>query len=820
MSQQSWFGIGLRPHHYADWSRFDSSLWVEVMSDNYIHQAGGRGLFHLNQALAGRRAVMHGVGLNIAGTEKLEQHYLDGLVALADRINPYVISDHLCFTRASGRSTYDLLPFPYTQENLQWVAQRVNEAQRALGRRLSLENLSRYVAFKNDEMTEFEFMSRLCYLTGCGILLDVNNVIVSATNLGNNVEEELRPLEPWMITQYHVAGHTKHDHWLHDTHDKPVNSDCWTLLGQCLQEFGESPIILENDEPATTFAALLEEINLGTSFFSVQAAPRLASADLIPQPQNCPVPPSLEEFQHHFVNVVQTPPWETICNRRESIASTCVKEEHTQQLDVYRHCFYSRITRTLSETLLIPLVEEFGTDRVQAWLANYAIEAGFKATLLQDNLDDFAAYLGAHEREEKYPNLRERLSLCVARWRVLTGADHPLERVGPHSSIDTIFLNPTSQFADTNQVTSEGHSMNNTANNPPSNLTHIVFRSSPTEIQTVSIPQECRGVANSLKRGLSLNDALQMEGAHHTDTAAPVVQNWLTSLFKLGALVTQMVALIAFQLHMTPSAQAEVWKLQTERLLQVSGSLLDDVPTGVSIDEHSIAIDVGGAVTIIPDIDPTVGSKQEGIPNAPIHFVPKAALSVGSKDILAGNTLLSLRGWLGFLPSQASRLVVGQGVDFQQRTAGIELSVVEKNPRFAQNLRLGVKSYFQTNEAELSGHFSTSAAIGPKDSFQVSNTQAGLALFLHHKTTGLFSEVLGLVRSSEIHFFISEDNNSIKLQDGYNPATNELADGAAGGQVSLGWSLYDGVQLGMAQLYLPQRIAAPRFFFRLQLPMI
>lgn len=816
MSHTGVFGIGLRPSHYSEWSRFDSDNWIEVMSDNYIHQAGGRGVFHLRQSLKGRRAVMHGVGLNVAGTEKLSHRYLDGLNALAEVVHPHVISDHLCFTKVSGRATYDLLPFPYTHENLKWVAQRVNEVQRVLGRRLSLENLSRYVSFKTDEMSEFEFMSRLCYLTGCGILLDVNNVIVSATNLARNVEEELLPLEPWMITQYHVAGHTKHDHWLHDTHDQPVNSDCWRLLGRCLQKFGENPVILENDEPSTSFQSLVDEITVGASFLSVEPALMPVSPEITKELEECRAPFSLHAFQQNFVNIIHTPPWENICTRIDSIESTSVKEEHTAQLDVYRHCFYSRITRTLSETLLTPLVDEFGADRVQAWLANYAIQSGFKETLLQDNLDDFATYLCAHESEAKYPKLHEKVSLCLARWHVLTGADYQYEAVGPNASTDNIFLNPTSHFAHTNQATSGANLMSNSVSALNNNCTHVLFRSSPTELHTVAIPEECRGIASSLKSGLALNDALETEGEHHTDAAAPIVQKWLTSLFQLGGLVTRTLAAVAVCIFFASSAQAEVWKLQTERLLQVSGSLLDAVPAGASIDQHPISIDFGGAVTFIPEIDPTVGSKQEGIPSAPVHFVPTLALSLTSSRLISGNISYSLRGWMGSLPSKVSRFAVGSQVSFHQRTSGIEFAVFEKKPSLVDTLRLGVKSYIQAAEAELSGHFSTSVSSDQKDSFKSSNIHAGLSLFIRHDSTRIFSELLGIIRSSEVNFFIAEDSNSILVRDGYKSDTNEFSRGATGGQFSLGWNPIAGVQVGVAQLYLPQRIAAPRFFFRLQ----
>ncbi|MEY2988657.1 MAG: hypothetical protein RJB13_2178, partial [Pseudomonadota bacterium] len=385
MSLRDFIGLGLRPNHYSSWSSIGERIWVEVMTDNYIHQAGGRGRYHLKQIVQRQPCVMHGVGLNIAGTMPLSSHYLDGMIELAEYVRPSVISDHMCFTRSTTHATYDLLPIPYTRENLRWLINRVNEVQRIIGRRLSLENLSRYVRFKNDEMTELEFMAKLSHATGCGILLDVNNVLVTSHNLKINPMDELKHVEAWMVTQFHVAGHTNHGEWLHDTHDQPVESDCWSLLEFCLNEFGPQPVILENDDPTANLEDLLQEISAGTE-------------TIVTVSKQIEPPSELVTLQHRFVDAVYVPPWQTV-----SAECLCIEENLQHQMEVYRDCFYARITQTLSDTLLSPLVVEYGTARVQAWLANFALENGYNGLLLQDNLGFFVEYLKEKNLTKEYP---------------------------------------------------------------------------------------------------------------------------------------------------------------------------------------------------------------------------------------------------------------------------------------------------------------------------------------------------------------------------------------------------------------------------------
>jgi uncharacterized protein (UPF0276 family) len=255
-------GVGLRPHHYPDWHARESSgtrPWLEIMADNYIFDRGGPALHHLRRLAEGGRTLLHGVGLNIGGQMDLDRAYLAGLGRLITLASPAVVSDHLCFTRVPGASSFDLLPIPYTEPMLRHVTARVHAAQDALGVRLSLENVSSYVRYAGSDLTEMEFLAEVCRRTGAGVLLDVNNAFVSAVNHGGDPVLDMAALSADQVTQYHVAGHTEADGYLLDTHDQTVRSEVTALLAHAWRRFGPRPFVLERDDEQA-LAPLLAEL--------------------------------------------------------------------------------------------------------------------------------------------------------------------------------------------------------------------------------------------------------------------------------------------------------------------------------------------------------------------------------------------------------------------------------------------------------------------------------------------------------------------------------------------------------------------------------
>jgi uncharacterized protein (UPF0276 family) len=246
-------GLGLRTVHYGAIVESRPEVdWFEILSENYL-QTAGRPL-HFVDAVAERYpVVMHGVSLSIGSTDPLDRAYLEELRALRDRVKARWVSDHVCWTGVAGRNTHDLLPMPYTEEALRHVVDRIKDVQDFLGAPLALENPSTYVEFTNGEggaggtMREWEFLARLAEEADCALLLDVNNVFVSAYNHGFDPHEYLRAVPFDRVVQLHVAGHTNHGTHIIDSHIGPVIDDVWRLAGEAWRLAGGVSVLLEWD---------------------------------------------------------------------------------------------------------------------------------------------------------------------------------------------------------------------------------------------------------------------------------------------------------------------------------------------------------------------------------------------------------------------------------------------------------------------------------------------------------------------------------------------------------------------------------------------
>ena len=252
-------GVGLRPQHYP--AILDEGLraeWFEAISENYMLR-GGRPLQALERVRAERPIVLHGVSLSLGATDPLNRSYLAELRALADRFEPAWVSDHLCWGSHGKHYAHDLLPLPYTEEALDHVVARVGAVQDALGRQLVVENVSSYVEFTHSTMTEWEFLAALAERADCGLLLDVNNVFVSATNHGFDAERYLAGIPVGRVAQIHLAGHSDNGTHLLDTHDHPVRAEVWELYRSAVARFGRVSTLVEWDDHIPPFAELLEE---------------------------------------------------------------------------------------------------------------------------------------------------------------------------------------------------------------------------------------------------------------------------------------------------------------------------------------------------------------------------------------------------------------------------------------------------------------------------------------------------------------------------------------------------------------------------------
>lgn len=255
------FGLGLRPQHYGEILNGDPDVdWFEVISENYL-VPGGNPLRMLDRIAERYPLVMHGVSMSIASTAPFDEDYLDALAALARRIKPKWISDHLCWTGVHGVNLHDLLPFPYTREALDHVVARIAHVQERLGRPLCLENVSSYVTFKESEMSEWDFIAEMARRTGCWLLFDVNNVFVSAYNHGFDPMEFLNAIPADRVIQFHLAGHSDMGTHLIDTHDAPVRDEVWDLYRAALKRFGPVSTMIERDDNIPPLSELVDELH-------------------------------------------------------------------------------------------------------------------------------------------------------------------------------------------------------------------------------------------------------------------------------------------------------------------------------------------------------------------------------------------------------------------------------------------------------------------------------------------------------------------------------------------------------------------------------
>lgn len=254
------FGLGLRPQHYDDFLNGDVALdFVEVISENFMID-GGRPLVMLEHVRDRCPVALHGVSLSIGSADGLNPEHLCRLKALADWIDPLWVSDHLCWTGFGGFNSHDLLPLPYTDEAMAVVCANIHHAQDVLQRPLVLENPSSYVTFPDSNRSEWHFLSEMCARTGCYLLLDVNNIFVSASNHGFDPIAYLDGIPADRVRQMHLAGHSHGKSLLIDTHDAPVPEPVWALYAAACRRFGPRATMIERDDDIPPLDALLLEL--------------------------------------------------------------------------------------------------------------------------------------------------------------------------------------------------------------------------------------------------------------------------------------------------------------------------------------------------------------------------------------------------------------------------------------------------------------------------------------------------------------------------------------------------------------------------------
>lgn len=265
-------GFGLRSEHIQEIIANQPRVsFFEAISENFMgfdDSSGHIGLQLLERIRSNYPIVLHGVSLNIGSVDALDPGYLKKLKQLVHAVEPGWVSDHICWTGVNGENLHDLLPLPYTAEAIEHLVPRLHLVQDVLQRPLVLENVSSYVKFGHSEMTEWEFISELVARTGCEILLDVNNVYVSAINHGFNAVDFLNGLPLASVRQMHLAGHSSGPYGLIDTHDGPVIEAVWELYRIAVSRFGKVPTLIEWDAKIPPLDVLLAEADRAHEIWS------------------------------------------------------------------------------------------------------------------------------------------------------------------------------------------------------------------------------------------------------------------------------------------------------------------------------------------------------------------------------------------------------------------------------------------------------------------------------------------------------------------------------------------------------------------------
>ena len=284
------FGLGLRTEHYTHVLEHKPDVdWFEIISENYM-VPGGKPLHYLDQIRQDYPIVMHGVSMSIGSTDSLNRDYLKNLKQLIERVQPQWISDHLCWTGVNQTNSHDLLPLPYNEETIRHVVERIKQVQDYLGQRILMENLSSYVTYKNSEMTEWEFVNEIVQRADCHILLDINNIFVSAHNHHFDPLDYVDAMDSERVMQFHLAGHSYHDDMIIDTHDHDVCDPVWSLYEVALKKFGAVSTMIERDDHIPSFPELRSELAM---------AENIAAKVLNPQQRQ--IQPATRQSQHQEV---------------------------------------------------------------------------------------------------------------------------------------------------------------------------------------------------------------------------------------------------------------------------------------------------------------------------------------------------------------------------------------------------------------------------------------------------------------------------------------------------------------------------------------
>ena len=407
-------GVGLRSPHYTSivdvWPEVD---FFEAISENYMDTVG-RPVRVLEKVRGHYPVILHGTSMSLGSTDPLSPEYLERLKALVERIDPVLVSDHLCWSGVDGHALHDLLPLPFTEEAIRHLVSRISYVQEFLGRRILIENVSTYVTFRHSTIPEWEFLAEIARRSGCGILLDLNNIYVNAFNHGFDPFEYIRGVPAAAVGQFHLAGHTDMGGFLFDTHSAPVLEKVWQLYHFALERFGPVSTLIEWDEHIPPFGRLMEEVASAKRIYrDFENAPKPSAAPVeireVRSLENAGA--ALKDVQHWIRFRVQ--PARERDRRSGELLNPQGGVPGDERMDVYSNGYLARMHESLAE--VYEAVRHFlGADEFIHLAEAYAFEYPSK----HYNLNYAGRHLAQFLRGHALPGFPFLADLAELEWRI------------------------------------------------------------------------------------------------------------------------------------------------------------------------------------------------------------------------------------------------------------------------------------------------------------------------------------------------------------------------------------------------------------------
>ena len=411
-------GVGLRAEHYAYiLAKKPKVDWFEAVTENFM-DSGGRPIEILTQIRKNYPVALHGVALSIGSADPLDVQYLKRLKKLADRVDPCLVSDHLCWSGVQGESLHDLLPLPFTEEAVDYTARRIQKVQDFLERKILIENVSTYVTYRHSALPEWEFLTQTAKRAGCGILLDLNNIYVNAKNHCFDPEKYIQNIPAELVGQFHLGGHTDKGEFLFDTHSAQVVDPVWRLYEKALALYGPVSTLIEWDADIPEFSGLLREAQKADQIYQKSTAAVNTKKKVFFTPEK-------------YVDETSQEEWKKILNHQRRMKSLIRpgsaegdavdflnpqgSASGQERMSVYAGGYVARIREALAETYQA-VGHVMGEDAFTRLAEGYAEAYPSHSYNLSDASKDLPAFLEQSTWKENLPFLPDlaRLERLIA----------------------------------------------------------------------------------------------------------------------------------------------------------------------------------------------------------------------------------------------------------------------------------------------------------------------------------------------------------------------------------------------------------------------